>query len=399
MTNKRMKRNVVRVAVLIETSTTFSRGLVRGILRFAKKNPEWRVHILPGGQSEQQMPDMKEWGASGLIARVTSDALARKIVRSKLPCILLNPENRISKRFPSLEKCPEIQADARSIVEMALNHFFESRLENFGYVRDTMNRSWSIRREKAMIELLESKKRLCHLYLPLGSELSNWKREHKHLTEWLFSLPKPIGLLAASDYRARQILDACRNADVSVPNEVAVLGVDNDSLVASVAEPPLSSVALNTELAGYEAASCLARMMRGKMPRTIIKISPVGIVKRQSTDVLLTDDPLVAGVLNIIRERAVEGISVSQIASRFDISRRRLEIRFKKTLGRTIRQEIERCKMEHVKRIIHENNLTLNEIARMCFFSNEYYLSFLFRKHFGICISQYKKTLGIGVVD
>lgn len=389
-----MNYHVIRVAVLIETSTTFSRGLIRGILHFAKETPEWRVHIMPGGQSEQQMPDMKEWGASGLIARVTSNALARKIVGSKLPCILLNPEESISKRFPSLKNCPEIIADARAIVEMALDHLFESQLEHFGYVRDGYNRSWSVRREKAMVEILKSKNRDCHIYLPLESGFSSWKREHKHLTSWLVALPKPIGLLASSDYCAQQILDACRNADISIPNEIAVLGVDNDSLVASIADPPLSSVALNTELAGYEAAHHLTRMICGKAYDTTVKISPIGIIKRQSTDVLHTSDPVVRAVLNIIRDKADENMSVSKIASQIDISRRRMEIRFKNALGRTIRQEIERRKMEQVKQVLHETDLSLAEIARLCSFSSEYYLSYLFRKHFGVNISQYKKMLG-----
>ena len=396
--NKKRRRSVpvsdsIRVAVLIETTSMFSRGIIRGILRYWREHPNWRIHLMPGGQDELRLPDMRAWGGSGIIARVVNREAAEQIVATRLPCVFLNLSDEFLKPIYRLSRHPEIRVNAVRAVELAMEHLFETKLERFGYVRDAANHNWSQRRERAMVEFLAARGISCYVYDPSAGVASvDWSVEQSRLSAWLHSLPKPIGLLAAADFRGKQVLDACRAAEIRVPEEIAVISVDNDSLVANCTEPPLSSVSLNAADAGYRAAACLDAMIHGQRPtQRIIPLEPIGVVRRQSTDLLRTDDVLVADVLRLIRERAVTGLTIAEILKETAVSRRHLEIRFKKVRGHTLRQEIERQRLERVKTLLLESDWPIRRIAERCFFSSEAYLSYLFHKVVGVSMTRFRE--------
>jgi LacI family transcriptional regulator len=385
--------NPRRVAVLIETTTMFSRGIIRGIFRYWRENTNWRIHLLPGGIDELKMPDMNIWGGAGIIGRVVTSGMAKNIVQTKLPCVFLNLSDEFLKPVYQLTQFPEIRVNAVQVVKLAMEHLMEIKPDYFGYVREAMNHNWSQRREKAMSEYLTAQGQKIYIYDPkIAAPNSNdWSVEQKYLTDWLLSLPKPIGLLSANDFRGKQILDACRAAAIRVPDEIAVISVDNDSLVSNCTEPPLTSVSLNAFDAGYRAAKCLNEMIDTRhYEHQIIPVEPIGVVRRQSTDILRMDDVLVAKALRLIRERALTKLVISEIPEQLDVSRRTLEIRFKKILGHTIRQEIERQRLEQVKEYLIESDLPMHKIAQKCRFPNESYLSYLFHKVVGLSMSEYR---------
>jgi LacI family transcriptional regulator len=214
---------------------------------------------------------------------------------------------------------------------------------------------------------------------------------------WVGRLPRPIGLMACYDFKAQQLLVVCRELDIAVPEEVAVVGVDNDRLLCDLANPPLSSVIPNTHRTGYEAARILDRLMAGEnMPPESHLIEPLGIQTRQSSDTLAIDDPDVAIAVRFIREHAIEGIDVSDVLARVSLSRRALESRFRRIINRTPHQEIMRVRIERVKMLLLASDFSLAEIAAITGFEHVEYLSVAFKREAGQTPRQYRKTVNTG---
>jgi LacI family transcriptional regulator len=207
----------------------------------------------------------------------------------------------------------------------------------------------------------------------------------ERVAQWIQSLPKPIGLMACNDIRGQQVLNACRAVGVAVPDDVAVIGIDNDEVLCELSSPPLSSVVANTERIGYEAAALLDRMMKGgKAPKHPIVIGPLGIVTRRSTDVLAIEDRHIAAAVRFIRERACDGVDVGDLLQAVPLSRSTLERRFYKVLNRSPKEEILRVRMNRAKQLLAETDFPLSWIAEKIGLEHTEYLSVIFKKRTGM---------------
>lgn len=215
---------------------------------------------------------------------------------------------------------------------------------------------------------------------------------------WLKALPKPCGIMACNDVRGRQILTCCREAGVTVPDEVAVIGVDKDEIFCELSDIPLSSVILNTQQIGFEAASLLAKLMAGdKQQPACILVKPIGVMARQSTDVLAIDDRHIASALKHIREQACNGLDVEAILKTVPLSRSVLERRFAQVLGTSPKAEILRVKLDRVCRLLTESDLSLAEVAQKTGFEHPEYMSRLFKKKMGMTPGDFRKNSAIGM--
>jgi LacI family transcriptional regulator len=234
-------------------------------------------------------------------------------------------------------------------------------------------------------------------------EQQGWLYE-EDVAHWLQTLPRPVGLMACNDTRGQQVLNACREVGIAVPDAVAVVGVDNDELVCELCDPPLSSVVPNTRQIGYEAAALLDRLLRGeKPPRQLVWIPPLGIVTRRSTDILAIEDRDIAAAVRFIRDNACNGITVAEVVRRLPLSHATLERQFHRYIGRTPKAEIIRVQLERVKQLLAETNLSLKEIASQTGFTHTEYLSALFKSKTGQTPGQCRKSVrrhpGAGVAD
>ncbi len=190
------------------------------------------------------------------------------------------------------------------------------------------------------------------------------------LAGWLRSLPRPVGLMACNDDRGRQVLQACAAAGLRVPEEVAVVGVDDDALLCELSDPPLSSVALDLEGAGYRAAELLEGLMAGRVRgRRVVTVDPVRVVSRRSSDVLVMDDSVVARALRFIRDHANRPMGIDAVVERAGVSRRTLERRFAAAVGRSLFEEMDARRMDRARRLLMETDLPVTRVAETAGFS------------------------------
>ncbi len=211
------------------------------------------------------------------------------------------------------------------------------------------------------------------------------------------ALPKPIGLLTAHDFRGRQVLDACRRTGLAVPEEIALIGIGDDEVLCELSWPPMSSINSNPRTAGYEAAALLDRLIQGEpMQGQRILVQPVGVQARQSTDVMAIEDSDVAAAVRFIRERACSGINVNDILARIPLIRQTFELRFKKTMGRSPHAEIVRVRLERVKQLLKETDLSIPMIAQKSGFKHTRYMSTIFKEKVGQTPGRYRNAVKKG---
>jgi LacI family transcriptional regulator len=390
------KTTIPKVALLIETARGYGRGLLRGIVRYARLHGPWSFYVTPG-DFEQALPKMRHWGGTGIIARIATPAVAKTILDCGLPTIALDlAELELQPNNP-LAKLSEIASDSYHAAQMAAEHLLERKFPHYAFV-GTAGRVWSDRRQQSFYEWIAAAGFQPHVYpTPRRERDRAWDREQLILADWLRGLPTPLGLMACNDDRGREVLEACYTANIHVPEQIAVIGVDNDKLLCELSNPPLSSVALDAERGGYQAAALLDKMMRGRArkPQRLI-VMPLHVVTRRSSDIVAIEDIEVAASLKFIHECATNPICIHDVVEHVQLSRRALEIRFQKAIGRTIHDEIKRVRLEQAKRLLLESDLPIPKVAMAAGFNTASYFVQVFCRQAGITPARYRAKMRNG---
>jgi len=368
---RRSRRRIPNVALLIETSRSFGRNVLRGIGDYARVYGPWLFH-LPTELPIREVPGKDIWDGDGIIAQPHQDpVLLKQLAERNVPVVSLSGP-------PGAGGFPAVRPNQDAVAELAMNHFRERGFTRFAYCGTPAERKWPPTGE-LFRTLTENAGYACAVYEP-AYELEGARLHLEHLADWLLKLKKPVALLAAHDLRAREVLDACRLVGIHVPEEIAVLGVNDDELICEMANPPLSSVMHNARRIGYEAAAMLDRLMAGKKVYADVVVDPLGVKTRQSTDLLAIEDPEVAKAVRYIRENACSGIRVEDVLQQVALSRRAFEKRFRAAVGRPPHMEIRRVQLERVKQLLVTTDYKLERIAEITGFSTAQYLAGLFHR-------------------
>jgi LacI family transcriptional regulator len=388
LTNGTRRGRRPEVALLIETSNAYARGLLRGIRGYIREHRSWSIYVGEHRRGEPAPHWLERWRGDGIIARIENAAIAEAVVASGIPAIDVSA----ARHVPNLLY---VETDDAAIARLAADHLLERGFRHFGYCGDPRF-NWSNWRAEQFQRRIEEAGFDCHLYQPSPNRRGTtpWDRERADIGAWIRSLPKPVGVMACYDIRGREVLDVCRQLGISVPDEVALIGVDNDDLICELADPPLSSVIPDTRRTGYEAARLLDLLMAGQSELPLAHlIPPLGIAVRGSTDVLATDDADVSAAVRFIRAHASEGINVEDVLEAVPVSRRVLEARFKKLLGRTPHEEITRVQIERVKELLAETDLPLAAVAQRAGYKYVEYMSVVFKREAGLPPSEYRQEV------
>ena len=383
-------RGVPKVALLIETARGYGRGLLRGIVRYAHVHGPWAFYVTPG-DSVQSLPKMQQWGGTGIIARLETPQIVQAVLKTALPTIALDLSDAQLRSDSPLRRFSEIRSDSPGAARMVAEHLLERHFRHYAYV-GIPDRVWSQRREEGFCRRIEEAGFAVRVYQPPRRKSRRaWDQEQPLLADWLRRIPKPAGLMVCNDNRGREVLEACRTAGVRVPDNLAVVGVNNDELLCEVADPPLSSVGLNAEQGGYRAAALLDKMMRGRIrrPQRLV-VEPLRVVLRRSSDILALDNLEVAAALRFIHFHAGQPICTEHVVKHVQLSRRALEIRFHKSLGHTIHDAIQRARLERATRLLLETNLPIPKVAEASGYSTPSYLIQVFRQQIGMTPARYR---------
>jgi LacI family transcriptional regulator len=381
-------RKVRRIALLVESSRNYGRGLLRGISSYVREHGYWSFFFQPHGLEIHAPQWLARWQGDGIIARVNDQHMADLLAKVNVPVVDL-------RNYVTTTRFPRVGPNNPLVAELAARHFLERGFREFAFCGMTRGAyHYMDVRQDSFAAIVEQAGYTCHQFRlaanPRGA--SGWDNAQDRLAQWIVALPKPAAIMACNDDYGIRVLDACQRAEVAVPEEIAVLGVDDDQTVCTLSTPPLSSVNLDLEGIGYAAADLLDRLIAGEpAPDHTIEIPPRGVVMRRSTDMLATDDVEVASALRFIRDNACRGICVTDVVRHVLISRSSLERRFKAVLGRTPSVEIRRVQLDRAKELLTETSLTLAAVARRSGFESRNYFSEVFHKSIGVTPGQYRR--------
>jgi len=381
---------IPRVALLIETSRSFGREVLQGIIQYTRLYTPWHLYHLPGDMS-QTLPDMVRWGGNGIIARIPNAKIEKEILATGLPVVGITLSDEQSSPTSPCVRFSEVRADSRAAGRMAAEYFLEKKFQNFAYVGEPRKENWSEQRREGFRHRLEQEGYPCHCYIANTSQL-HWGKEIDRLGKWLQSLPKPTALLAALDIRGRQVISACGEFGIRVPDDIAVLGIDNDELICGTSQPPMSSIQLGARQGGFKAAEMLAAMMAGTMKRPKCYYAPaIRVVERPSTDIFMVSDEIVAEAVRFITVNAMYPVNVAKVAEHMQLSRKTIENRFKKSLNCTVLSVINRERIKRIQLLLTETNTSIQEIADKCHFDNASNLCKFFRRECQMTMKTYRQ--------
>jgi len=381
----------VKPHVLLVFLTRFEEcaGILKGIAQYQRSHRPWTAFLDDEARSEVDPEWLRSKKWHGVISRHTTAAFVELCAELALPLIDLND----CAPFPGV---PKFRPDNVAIGHLGAEHLLERGFRHFGF-SGFVDLSWSGERRDGFVEALGLAGHGCDvLDVQYPGDLTPFwdAKQITALSGWLKRLPKPAAVMACNDLRALQVVSAAKAAGLLVPEEVAVLGANNDTIRCDLADPPLSSVATNAFQSGYQAAERLAQLMAGENPPTLDhRIEAVGVVTRQSTDILAMGDKNVAAAVSYIREHACHGISVENILQQSFTSRSQLEKKFRRYIGRSPQAEIRRVQVEKIRQLLFETSFPLKKIAELAGFEHVEYMCVVFKRLTGESPGSYRKKV------
>lgn len=372
-----------RIILLLETSRAFGRQLIIGIARYSRLNGPWSFYKEPI-DLKSSIPHLTTWKPDGIIMR--DSLITEELLKLEVPTILAIHSSSYPKDLPV------IKTDSFSIAKMASDHLIGKGLKNFAFCGFD-DYDWSKERGLYFSHFNSEAGYKTHIYIhPKRIKKNDWENEQQHVSRWIKALPKPVGIFACNDDRGQHILEVCKMINLKVPEDVTVIGVDNDPMVCDISDPPLTSIALNVESAGYEAAKFMDVMITTKkISGKQIMVSPTHIVERQSSDILAVNDSEVAQAIYFIKKNANNKILVKDVVKTTHLSRRTLERRFKQTIRRSIYSEIKRVRIELISKMLIETDLPISHISSFFNFTDVEHISRYFKMEKGVGLREFRK--------
>ena len=383
------------VAVIVDAARPYDRKIIGGVAAYMKEVGAWSLYVEE--DPLQKLPDLRAWQGHGIVANFDDRKVAAAVQGLGIPVVGVGGG---AGWYDPASNIPYYSIDNSQVARLAADHLLDHgfrRMAFYGYPPTRINR-WCDERAAAFQRRVEEAG--CHwsVYTGRHETARKWADLQRGLVAWLTKLEKPLGLMACNDVRARHVLEACRSIGLRVPEDVAVIGVDNDEMICELTNPPLSSVEQGARRLGYEAAALLDRLMRGgHASEQRFVLAPGGVIARRSTDALAIEDAEIAQAIRFLREHACARIGIDEIARAVGMSRSSLQRRFKAIMGRTIHDEIERLRFHRAEQLLSETELPLKQVAQQAGFNYVQYLTTLFRRRHGRTPREFRaasRTLG-----
>jgi len=384
--------HVPRVALLVDTSTDWSRRVISGIMQYVRTHGFWHLFVEPRGVEERlELP--RGWQGDGIIARIGNLEMAHHLHMRGIPVV-----NVSAIHVPNAPDFPRVNTNVTDTATLAANYFLERGFRNFAYL-SLLGLEYAARQQTAFVSAVNKAGCKCVLHgvkTHAGAQAPDWNLRIENLGQWLLSLPKPVAILTWSG--GREVIHACHFVGLRVPEEVALLS-GSDDFLCEASRVPISAVQASAERIGKEAAALLHRLLRGGTPpaRPVL-VPPLRVVTRQSTYTMAISDAALVKALSFIRENAMKPIRVHEIAAHAGISRRLLEQRFISTLGRTPAAQIRRTHLDRARTLLAETDLSVDQVAEACGFGSPEYMTFYFRRELKITPLKFRRATQLSAV-
>jgi len=359
----------VKVAFAHNIISHNTQGIMAGITEYIRDKGDWQL-IIWADTSLESLDFLKKRGCRGAFANIQTSLMAQQLMGLGMPVIAFNT-------LQNMLDLPYISADPQQVTQVAYDYFKRKKFENFGFFGLTEAR-WSIERMEHFSKCVREDGGTLHLYeggqTPIKNEAMPlakvWidmilHKGQQELLSWLRNLPKPIAILVSNDILACHLSNVAGEAGLSIPDQIAILGINNDQALCNLCDPPLSSIAFNLKKAGYDAAHLLDKIISGgqTMQGQWIRIQTAGVKERGSTEMYAIDDEDIIRALKYIRKNSGQPLQVEDIADQICISKRTLQMKFQKALGTSIHEEIIKAHVEVAKTLLIETNLSIEDIA------------------------------------
>lgn len=379
-----------RVGIFVETSLASGREMVSGISRFARERNDWSVFFHTGPLGAMIPSFLNNWSGDGIIARIANFDLFQRVAALGIPVVDVLG-NVTESPFPL------VRSDDLAIARMVGEHFLSRgyrHLAFFGLEKE----SWSIARREGLAALASEQHDTSFHALEIQHkerESEAWSRYFSRISQWIEALPKPVGLMVASDQFGPDLIEACHHLGLAVPDQVSLVGVDNDSPFCEICRPRLSSVEPNHERVGYEAARLLDRLMQsaGSTTSEVQEIQPRMLHVRQSSDATALEDPILVRALRFIRANGCLSIGVDDIARESGVSRSVLQRRFRSVLKKTVLETVLAVRLDRAKEMLATTDLPLPDVADRSGFKHQEYLGYVFKKHLDTTPGKYRARM------
>ena len=382
----KLANSMPHVVILLESTYPTHTQILRGILRFTQLHAPWTLDVRTGRAGEPTSFGAGKWKVDGIIANRLPPELSALIRRHRTPTIVMNDIGR------EVRPIARILCDNAAIARLAAETLAGKGFENFAFVGERSGIHWSVARERVFADEIARRGFPCRVY---PADEGGGAEDGRRLQNWLRALPRPTALFAAYDIRARQVLDACHAAGLAVPDDIAILGVDDDEVICETAAPALSSIPLSMADVGFRAAELLDRVMStGRRPRGAADIIFTGthVVARRSTARDAVADALVRRCRALMEANVGRPFNVADLVASLGVSRRTLETRFRAATGRSLNDEITELRIRRAKTMLAKSALPQSAIAAACGFCDASHLNVIFRRHCGAPPSAFREN-------
>jgi LacI family transcriptional regulator len=382
-----------RIALLFNANKIFDREVIAGIAaHLSSTRASWDLFLEE--DFRLRLPGIEHWQGDGIIADFDDPAVAAALSRTRIPVVAVGGSYASETNYPT--GVPYVATDNFKLIKLAHDHLIEAGLRHFAMfsLPEAQENRWAQERETAFRKLMTDDKMEPQIYRGLGTSAASWDEAVEQQIKWLHSLPKPVGIIAVTDARARQLLQACIMANIEVPEQVALIGIDNDPLARMLTRIPLSSVIQGAQEMGRTAAHLLDQMLHGvRLQGTRVMVPPVGINVQTSTRHEAPKHPHVMRARHFIRQYACQGIKTHQVAEYVGISRSSLESYFRQELDCSVHDVILRFKLDAATERLARGDSSIAEVALTCGFTSVQYMHAVFKRELGCTPRAYQDRM------
>ncbi len=388
-----LNKKTHRIALLFNANKIFDREVIAGIAAYlSSRRSQWELFLEE--DFRLRLPGIDRWQGDGIIADFDDPAVAAALENSPIPLVAVGGSYENPDDYPA--GVPYVATDNFKLIQLAYEQLIDAGLRNFALfsLPEAQTNRWAQEREKAFCALMRRDRLEPQVFRGQSTHAPSWDEAVQQQIDWLRSLPKPVGIIAVTDARARQLLQACTLADIAVPEQVALIGIDNDPLANMLTRIPMSSVVQGAHEMGRTAAHLLDQMLHGvRLPASRILVPPAGINVRASSRHQAAKHPHVMRARHFIRQYACQGIKTDQVAEYVGISRSSLEGYFRQELDCSVHDEILRMRLEAATAILESGECNLADVARRCGFTSSQYMHSVFKRELGCSPRAYQKRM------